>query len=211
MGVAGNEAPTRGNMVQAEGALKLAVQGHDLLERKRQVLMMELVGRIRESRRVQERLRTVFENAYRSLQMANLSLGIDMVEEIADAVPEEEGFAVRLHSVMGVEVPDVDAVEPDPRPCYSFYGTSGAMDNAYLQAREMLALLARLAEVENSVYRLAVQIRKTYRRVNALEKVVIPSYRETIATIADVLEESDREDFVRMKIAKKTSPEREEG
>lgn len=204
------QAPTRGNMVRAAAGLKLAVKGHDLLEQKRQVLMMELVGLIKESREIQENIQTVFSNAYSSLQMANLSLGIDTVEEIADSVPEENDFTIRLHSVMGVEIPDVDRIEPDPKPCYSFYGTSGAMDNAYVKAREVLALLARLAEVENSVYRLAVQIRKTYRRVNALEKVVIPSYKQTISMISSVLEESDREDFVRMKIAKGNSSGRED-
>ena len=80
------------------------------------------------------------------------------------------------------------------------------MDKAYVRAREVLSLLARLAEVETSVYRLAVQVRKTYRRVNALEKVVIPSNREAMAAISDVLDEGEREDFVRMKIAKEHRP-----
>jgi V/A-type H+-transporting ATPase subunit D len=195
--------PTRGNMAKTATALRLAVKGHDLLEQKRQVLMMELVDLIKEGRKVQEDLHSVFANAYSALQMANLSLGIDTVEEIAASVPEESGFTIRLRSLMGVEIPEVDPVDPDPVPCYSFRGTSGAMDNAYVRAREVLALLGRLAEVENSVYRLAVQVRKTSRRVNALEKIVIPSYRKTISTIAAVLEESDREDFVRMKTAKK--------
>ena len=62
--------------------------------------------------------------------------------------------------------------------------------------------IARLAEVETSVYRLAVQIRRTFRRVNALEKVVIPSHRRMLAWIANVLEENDREDFTRMKMAR---------
>ena len=77
------------------------------------------------------------------------------------------------------------------------------MDAAYAKFRRVLVLVARLAEVETSVYRLAVQIRKTHRRVNALEKVVIPQNRADIAFISDVLEESEREDFTRMKMAQK--------
>jgi V/A-type H+-transporting ATPase subunit D len=79
------------------------------------------------------------------------------------------------------------------------------MDDAYSHFNKVLALLLRLAETETSVYRLAVQIRRTHRRVNALEKVVIPYYREAMKEIDAVLEEQDREDFSRMKIAKKTS------
>jgi V/A-type H+-transporting ATPase subunit D len=78
------------------------------------------------------------------------------------------------------------------------------MDEAYLSFRRVLSILVKLAEVETSVYRLAVQIRKTHRRVNALEKVVIPMGRAEADFINSVLEEGDREDFVRMKIAKQS-------
>ncbi|MDD4022179.1 MAG: V-type ATP synthase subunit D, partial [Synergistaceae bacterium] len=83
-------------------------------------------------------------------------------------------------------------------------------DSAYLHASEVLSLIARLAEVETSVYRLAVQIRRTFRRVNALEKVVIPYHKKMLAWISNVLEENDREDFTRMKIAREET-EREGG
>ena len=199
-------APTRGNMVKFASSLKLAEKGHDLLEQKRTILLMELMGKIREAKEIQRSLEDVFSEAYFSLQMAGLSLGIENVEELSYSVPETDGFTVRLHSVMGVEIPKVDPVNRPPEPCYSFLGTSGTLDGAYLHATEVLSLIARLAEVETSVYRLAVQVRKTHRRVNALEKVVIPANREAMVFIADVLEEGDREDFVRMKIAKEHRP-----
>ena len=195
-------APTRGNMVKFASSLKLAEKGHDLLEQKRTILLMELMGKIREAKELQRSLEEVFSKAYFSLQMAGLSLGIENVEELDYSVPETDGFTVRLHSVMGVEIPKVDPVNRPPEPCYSFLGTSGTLDGAYLHATEVLSLIARLAEVETSVYRLAVQIRRTFRRVNALEKVVIPSRRRMLAWIANVLEENDREDFTRMKMAR---------
>ncbi|MBP6333492.1 MAG: V-type ATP synthase subunit D [Aminivibrio sp.] len=195
-------APTRGNMVKFASSLKLAEKGHDLLEQKRTILLMELMGKIREAKELQRSLEEVFSKAYFSLQMAGLSLGIENVEELSYSVPETDGFTVRLHSVMGVEIPKVDPVNRPPEPCYSFLGTSGTLDGAYLHATEVLSLIARLAEVETSVYRLAVQIRRTFRRVNALEKVVIPSRRRMLAWIANVLEENDREDFTRMKMAR---------
>jgi len=200
-------APTRGNMVKFASSLKLARKGRDLLEQKRTILLMELTGKIREARDLQRDLELVFSDAYFSLQMAGLSVGIDNVEELAYSVPEVQDFTIRLHSVMWVEIPKVDPMEKPPVPCYSFLGTSGALDAAYSRAQDVLALIARLAEVETSVYRLAVQIRKTFRRVNALEKVVIPSNKRTLAWIANVLEENDREDFTRMKMARKNTSE----
>jgi len=192
-------APTRGNMVKLASSMKLAEKGHDLLEQKRTILLLELMGKIREAKDLQRSLEDVFSKAYFSLQMAGLSLGIENVEELSC-----------LHSVMGVEIPKVDPVEKPPQPCYSFLGTSGTLDSAYLHASEVLSLIARLAEVETSVYRLAVQIRRTFRRVNALEKVVIPYHKKMLAWISNVLEENDREDFTRMKIAREET-EREGG
>ena len=198
-----NTPPTRGALVRTAAAFVLAVRGHDILEQKRQVLMMELSRRIREAAGIQRTTRQVFEKAYAGLQTAGLSLGLDTVEDIARSVPETTSFTVRLHAVMGAEIPDVDPVSPDPFPCYSWYGTSASLDMAFFRAREVCSLIARLAEVETSVYRLAVHIRKTLRRVNALEKVVIPDLRADMARIAGALEEAEREDFVRMKTAQK--------
>ena len=200
-------APTRGNAVKIASSLKLAEKGRGLLEQKRTILLMELTGRIREARELQASLERVFSDAYFSLQAAGLSMGIDHVEELAYAAPECDDFKIRLRSVMGVEIPMVDPVDKPPTPSYSFLGTSGVLDAAYSRAREVLALIARLAEVETSVYRLATQIRRTLRRVNALEKVVVPSQRAALAWIAGVLEENDREDFIRMKIARESPSE----
>ncbi|MEG1603429.1 MAG: V-type ATP synthase subunit D [Cloacibacillus sp.] len=196
-------APTRGNLVKLTRDMVMAQSGHDLLDQKRQVLMMELVRYIDAAKKLQEDVAKVFKQAYDALQKANISLGIDTVEDISESVPITSAITVRLRSVMGVEIPDVDPVSSEATPSYSFHGSSGAMDAAYEKFRKVMVLLTQLAEIETSVYRLAVQIRKTHRRVNALEKVVIPQDLHEIRFISDVLEESDREDFTRMKLAQK--------
>lgn len=204
-------APTRGNLVKIQKSITQAQNGHDLLEQKRQVLMMELVKHIDVAKNVQEEVATVFQNAYEALQRANISLGIDTVDDIVRSVPLTDEIVVRLRSVMGVEIPDIDELDCSIKPSYSLYGSTGAMDDAYLSFREVLMTLLKLAEVETSAYRLAVQIRKTHRRVNALEKVVIPAGRAESAFINSVLEEGEREDFVRMKIAKTNREKRAKG
>lgn len=203
-------APTRGNLVKLQRANKQAMNGRDLLEQKRQVLMMELVKHIDKAKIVQEEASRTFAAAYAALERANLSLGIDTVGDIASSVPFSDEFIVRLHSVMGVEIPDMDEISEAVKPAFSMYASNSALDEAYLSFRKVLSLIARLAEVETSVYRLAIQIRKTNRRVNALDKVVIPANKVEISFINDVLEEGDREDFVRMKAAKKIREKKDE-
>lgn len=196
---------TRSNMARIQSSLKLAKRGHGLLEQKRRILMAELMGRISEVKEIQKTMNSIFDEAYFSLQMANVSMGIESVEKIVAIVPEENRFVIRLRSVMGVDIPEVDKLEPNLSPAYSMggtaTGTSSVLDNAYVNARNVVALIARLAEIETSVYRLALQIRKTLRRVNALEKVFIPRSEKQIRLIASVLDENEREDLTRIKLS----------
>jgi V/A-type H+-transporting ATPase subunit D len=192
-------------MARIQSTLKLARRGHDLLEQKRKILMNELMGRIQEVKEVQDGIHAIFEEAYSSLQMANLSMGIENVEKIACTVPEEVRFVVRLRSVMGIDIPEVDRLEPNLMTVYSMGGTmpgtSSVLDNAYVNARKIVTLIARLAEIETSVYRLAVQIRRTMRRVNSLEKVFIPRSERQVRQIAAALDENEREDLTRIKLS----------
>ena len=201
--------PTRGNLFKLVRKLRMARKGHGLLEQKRQILMLELSSTIAKARKVQREVAEVFKDAYSALQRANTSLGVETVDEIAHSIPEEQRFVIRLRSVMGVEIPEVDPLEPKTTPAYSFLETSSSMDEAYLAFCRVRSMLSQLAEVENAVYRLAVQVRRTNRRVNALEKVVIPATMASIAEISSVLEESEREDFVRMKTAKNQKSKKE--
>jgi len=196
-------APTRGNMRRMKAAMSLAKSGHDRLDQKSKILMAELMGHIEEVGRIQEEMKKTFTSGYESLQTAHIIMGIRRVEFVAKAVPIQNNFIVRLHSVMGVEIPKVDPIPPEDSPVYSFGSVSPAFDDAYVHAQKVLILIARLAEVHTCVTRLAMQIRKTARRVNALEKITIPYQRKTIKEISDILDENDREDLVRMKLSKK--------
>lgn len=201
-------APTRGNLVKLQRQLAQAKDGRDLLEQKRQVLMMELVRHIEDARTLQQDVASVFEGAYDALRTANISLGIDTVEDIVSSVPTTDDIVVRLRSIMGVEIPDIDELTHEIEPSWSLCDLTGMLDEVCVKFRDVMRTILKLAEVETSVYRLAVQIRKTHRRVNALDKVVIPSATAQAAYINDVLEESDREDFSRMKAAKNNREKR---
>lgn len=196
-------APTRGNMRRMKTAMALAEKGRELLDQKRKILMAELLGRIRDVGKIQEEIKATFATAYESLKMAHIGMGVSRVERVAEAVPIRNDFIVRLRSIMGVEVPEVDPLPDKLHPAYSFGATSPALDDAYMQAKNVAVLISRLAEVETSVTRLAVQIRRTARRVNALEKITLPFQLKTIREISAILDENERDDMVRMKLSKK--------
>ena len=179
--------------------MKLARGGHSLLERKRNVLLRELMTLVDKARELQDDILEEFERAYKSLQLANLDLGMEYMDEVGRAVPEYDGLSIRMRSVMGVEVPEITA-RPFPREIpYGIYRSNSALDKAYLSFVRVLELITEVVWIENTAYRLAYEVRKTKKRVNALENIVIPRLESMIKFIQDVLEEMEREEFVKVK------------
>jgi V/A-type H+-transporting ATPase subunit D len=194
--------PTKGNLIRLKEQLRLAEGGYSLLEKKRNILMKELLSIVQDARDLQEKILKVFERAYKSLQLANLDLGMEYMDEVSRAVPEYNGLTIRMRSVMGVEVPEVLASDFPSEIPYSIYRSNSALDKAYLSFVEVLKLITKAVWVENTAYRIAHEVKKTKKRVNALENIVIPQLKSNIKYIQDVLEELEREELVKVKKAK---------
>ncbi|MCL4407696.1 MAG: V-type ATP synthase subunit D [Thermotogae bacterium] len=192
-------SPTKSKLIETKRSLKLAREGHTLLDKKRNVLIRELMKLIDEAKEVQAKTETLFAEAYKALIEANLYFGIENVQEVGLGVDEFESLEIRLRSVMGVEVPEIGNLDVRSSLAYGFVRTNSKLDVARKKFNEVLVLTAKLAEVETSVYRLATEIKRTQRRVNALEYVLIPQYEEMVKFIESYLEETERDDFFRMK------------
>ncbi len=199
-----NMAPTKGNLMTAKNTLRLSKQGYEMLDKKRNILIREMMQLIEEAKSVEESIEKTFSAAYRALETANVIMGLDEVENYAHTAVIEKGIDIDLRSVMGVELPVVKLAQTDAKPMYSFYSTTSALDEAGMKFNEVKELTARLAEIENSVYRLAINIQKTQKRANALENITIPMYEELTKSIQNALEEKDREEHSRLKMIKKT-------
>lgn len=194
-------SPTKGNLLKLKKSLSLAKIGFDLLDRKRNILVRETMSLIDSASEIQELIDSSYYKAYKALQSANIQLGI--VEDIASSIPIENGIALSSRSVMGVEIPTVSL---DPQPLKNYYGfhrTTVQLDEAYVMFDNVKKLTARLAEIENSVYRLAEGIRKTQKRANALKNIIIPKFEIQCKQITSSLEEKEREEFSRLKVIKK--------
>lgn len=197
--------PTKGNLIKSKHTLALSSQGYDLLDKKRSILTMEMMALIDKAKLVQSRIDSTFQAAYHALQTANITLGISNVEQLGYTFPEDDSVSIRFRSIMGVELPMVDFEKQPIEPKYGFSRTSSALDEAYEKFNEVKALTAELAEVENAVYRLAVNVIKTKKRANALKNIIIPRYTDLVKYIQEYLEEKEREEFSRLKVIKNRS------
>lgn len=195
-----NISPTRINLIQTKKTLSLAESGGDILERKRDILLRELRNSIYDAEKARENLTDVLAKAYKSLKEAQLAKGPEAVANVALGSSFEADFLVDFRSIMGVAVPIVEfQSEENAKPDYGFANTSAELDRAFKLFYGVLELIASLAGAEGTVFQIANDVRKTQRRVNALNHVLIPMYHNTVKRIDMVLEEKDREEFVRTK------------
>lgn len=194
--------PTKGNLIAVKKSLELAKSGFELMDKKRNILVREMMLLIKHASSIQKRVDATYAKAYAALQKANITLG--MIEEIAGIVPIDDSLKVSYRSVMGVEIPIVSVSEIDETELpFGIYSSNSMLDEAYRSFMKVKKLTAELAEIENSVYRLADAISKTQKRANALKNIVIPRFESSAKFIADALEEKEREEFSRLKVIKK--------
>ena len=195
--------PTKGNLMATKKSLELAKNGFELLDRKRNILVRELMALIDHASKIKNKIDSTYSSAYLALQKANITLGI--CDELSNTIKEDNSLELSYRSVMGVEIPIVsisDEKEESSGVPYGLYSSNSMLDEAYLKFIEVKKLTADLAEIENSVYRLADAIKKTQKRANAHKNIMIPRFEETVKFITDSLDEKDREEFSRLKVIK---------
>lgn len=197
--------PTKGNLILAKNSLALARQGYELMDKKRNILIRELMNLIDQAKEIQNEIDKTFSTAYKALQKANIEMGINEVNLFANAVPTEDSIRIKTRSIMGTEIPLVEYDELQGSPVYAFYNTTESLDAAKANFEKVKILTLKLSAIENSAYRLAHNIKKTQKRANALQNITIPEYEVLVKNISDFLEEKEREEFTRLKVIKKMS------
>ncbi|MEG0108733.1 MAG: V-type ATP synthase subunit D [Lachnospiraceae bacterium] len=195
--------PTKGNLILAKNSLTLANQGYDLMDKKRNILIRELMDLIEEARTIQDQIDITFTTAYQCLQRANIEQGISTVSQLAYTVPIENSIKIQSRSIMGTEIPLVKYIGDSKKPTYSFSTTLESIDIAREAFCAVKELTIKLSMVENSAYRLASNIKKTQKRANALKNITIPTYKTLVYDISNALEEKEREEFTRLKVIKR--------
>ncbi|NJE85543.1 V-type ATP synthase subunit D [Thermococcus sp. CX2] len=200
-----NVKPTRMELLNLKRRIKLAKKGHKLLKDKQDALIMEFFTIYDEALSLRQELSQKMEEAFKALQMAEIDVGMLRLKEISLSVEPNKEVEIRKRNVMGVPVPLIEA-EGFRRSAkdrgYAFVSSSPRVDLAAEKFEEVLDLAVRLAEVEETLKRLAREIEVTKRRVNALEYIIIPRMEATVKFIKQRLDEMERENFFRLKRVK---------
>lgn len=183
--------------------MNFAKEGHQLLDRKREVLIMELMQVVHSIKNLHRRLSESLKKAYGTFRMAYVDMGSEEIERANYAARDILEINVSDRGIMGVPIPAVRATNIPETTKIGLLGTSSSFGEAINDFGNAIPLLIEYAEANLTLTRLASEIQKTQRRVNALENIFIPDAADTIKYISDVLEESEREDFFRRKQVKK--------
>ena len=134
----------------AKNSLALAKQGYELMDKKRNILIRELMNLIEEAKTIQTQIDTTFTEAYQALQQANIEVGIHYVQQIAQAIPVENGVRIKTRRIMGTEITLVEHEEEKRVPYYGFYNSSESVDAAREGFLKVKELTLKLSMVENS-------------------------------------------------------------
>jgi len=171
-------------------------KGTEFLKLKRDHLAKELTASIDVLKGRRSKLLDELKVAYRGVTAAYISLGPTEVRSQASALKSGLEIEVLPRSTMGVRYPFIK-VDKDPQ-------IAGELDITLSEAAEkvlgILNDIIQLAEFEARAERIADELGKTNRKVNALENTIIPSYRGIIKFIEDKLDEEALEELVRMKL-----------
>ena len=204
-----NVPPTRSNLLRIKKDLQFAKEGYEILNRKREVLTTELIAMSKNAEELQTRVWGLLAEAYDAMEKAQLKMGRERVEWAALAANKTVEVSLKFRGIMGVAVPNIESKgEPLDMP-YSLGDTTAALDEASAKFAEVTKLVPELSMVMTTVLRLASELRKTQRRVNALQYIFIPEYEETVRFIVSSLEEREREDTFRLKLLKTRSEKAE--
>lgn len=194
--------PTKTNLARLKRDMNFAREGYELLEQKRQILVVELMGLIDRTADAQEEVEKNLTEAYHALQQAVLGMGRRSVTDLAAGIHIDSDITIDFRRIMGVNIPRVEVEVHDYAPYFSLSNTSFWIDETLIHFKQVLQEIGKLAEMRISLMRLAREVQKTMRRVNALDKIALPDFRESIKYIEGALEESEREMFSMQKVIK---------
>lgn len=199
----GRFLPTKLELIRIKRSLGIARNLRRLLEDKRDVLLSKLNDLIARAEGMREALAKPLEEAYKSLFKAYMEMGVSALDSTALMAPESVEAESRIKSVVGISVPSIRVKGGEPRLAYGFRETCAHLDEASQKFSAIILKVCEAAEVENAIFRLAEEIRRTQHLLNALDYVVIPRYENAVKFIEMVLEEREREEFVKLKHVKR--------
>ena len=196
--------PTKSNLIKLKKTIALSKQGQKLLEKKKYILENEKEKYISQKKELEETFHKQYEKAFLALQNANVDMGINKVNMISHTIEIDNQLDIKYKTIMGVEIPLISYTSSsNPDLTFGLLGTTISIDEAIVEFQKIKKIMVDLARLEITISRLDSAIEKVQKRSNSLKDIIIPNYEKDEKRIQDILEERDREEFVRMKMIKK--------
>lgn len=193
------QLPTKNNLIKIKSTIKQSKEGQMLLEQKRMILQRELEKYIAEEQKLKESGKELLTEAYHYLKIANIEIGLDDMIDISDGIKIDNSIDIKYKTIMGVEIPSIVPEEKENNINYGLYNTTVAVDEAILKFAEVKKYILNLAQMNNTIFRLQKAIEKVQRRSNALKEIIIPEDEMIAKQIQDILDENEKEEFIRLK------------
>ncbi len=198
--------PTRMNLINLKKTIAMAQKGHGILKKKREVLVIEFLKLLQKSKNDRSTLLVTMQEGYKTVVTASTYVGNFELEEAALYTPEAAPVGIAIKNIMGVRIPEIsrsDAAAPQTLNMFALKSSSLAVDDISDSFARVRDMIVDIAQREQGLKRLVLEIDKTKRRVNALEYIVIPNLRSQSRYISMRLEEIDRDMFSALKHVKK--------
>lgn len=197
-----NIAATKTNLLKSKKLLSLTREGHDLLDEKRRILINELTSIVHIVDKLQCGVDTAMQSAYGLVDKTIVIMGRKRLEELSFSIDIKTSLSISERRVMGVSLPIINMDVKENPPYHSTYEVSFYVDEVIVKFKEVLKLITQLAEKKIALIRIAKEVQKTIRKVNALEKIYLPFYEDSVKYINDRLDEDSREAFSMLKLIK---------
>jgi V/A-type H+-transporting ATPase subunit D len=195
--------PTRINLINTRRSIVRARKGHGILKKKREVLVLEFMKMIQQSTKDKQYLYELMHKAYKTVGIASTYVGTFELEELAIHMKEAKPISINVKNIMGVRVPEIGRAQEEQQVDYSLLSTNVSVDDIRVSFAGVISTMIEVAQREQGLRRLVIEIEKTKRRVNALDYVVIPRMRGQARYISMRLSEMDRDMFSALKHVKK--------
>lgn len=196
-------APTKSNLLSTKEQLAVSTNGYELLEEKREILVRELMSLVEQVKLLEDEIQQAIDQAYPAFKRMLMLDGADQVERIAHSIHYDFDMIEKVIVVGGMQFETIEVELPKKELFYSILGSYANTDDVIVKFFDLLNLLTQMASIRTIVWRLAEEVKRTQRRVNALDKMIIPQATETIKYIESVLEERERENVFVLKALKK--------
>lgn len=198
-----NIAPTKSNLLAMKEQLAISTNGYELLEEKREILVRELMHLVEKVKLLEKQMDKTVNQAYPAFKRMLMVDGADQIQRLSHGIHYDFHMNEKKVTIGGMGFSSIDVELPQQELFYSFNGTDANTDDTVSKFFDLLSILTQMASIRTIVWRLADEVKKTQRRVNALDKMIIPQTTETKVYIESVLEERERENVFVLKALKK--------